>query len=121
MAAEDLPVELACRVLGASASDYYGWRSRPPSTRAIRHAWLSEVIAAVHADSRATYGARRVHAELTMGRGIAVEHCAVELLIRRAGIQGLSGRPKFRRGPTWRRPQTSSTASSPVQNQTACG
>lgn len=34
-----------------------------------------------------------------MGRGIAVGHCAVELLMRRAGIQGLSGRPKFRRVP----------------------
>lgn len=99
MAAEGLPVELSCRVLGVSVSGYFGWRSRPPSPRAIRHAWLTDVIAAVHAASRGTYGARRVHAELTMGRGIAVGHNAVELLMRRAGIQGLSGRPKFRRVP----------------------
>ena len=99
MAAEGLPVELSCRVLGASVSGYYGWRSRPPSNRAIRHAWLTDVIAAVHRDSRKTYGIRRVHAELTMGRGVSVGHCAVELLMRRAGIQGLSGRPKFRRVP----------------------
>lgn len=52
----------------------------------------------VHAASRDTYGARRVHAELTLGRGIVVSHGAVELLMRRAGLQGLSGRPKHRRG-----------------------
>jgi transposase InsO family protein len=38
-----------------------------------------------------------VHAELTLGRGIAVGHCQVELVMRRAGIAGLSGRPKWRR------------------------
>lgn len=85
MAAEGLPVELSCRVLDVSVSGYFGWRSRPPSPRAIRHAWLTDVIAAVHASSRDTYGARRVHAELTMGRGIAVGHNAIELLMRRAG------------------------------------
>jgi len=99
MAAEELPVELACRVLGVSVSGYYAWRGRPPSPRAIRHAWLTDVIAGVHATSRKTYGVRRVHAELTMGQGIAVGRCAVELVMRRAGIQGLSGRPKFRRVP----------------------
>jgi hypothetical protein len=36
-----------------------------------------------------TYGARRVHAELTIGMGIIVGHNAVEMLVRRAGLQGL--------------------------------
>jgi putative transposase len=87
------------RILGVSESGYHDWRARAPSPRAIRHAWLSDVIAGVHRDSRQTYGARRVHAELTMGLGIAVGHCAVEMLMARAGIQGLSGRPQFRRIP----------------------
>lgn len=99
MATEGHPVELSCRVLGVSVSGYFAWQARPPSPRAIRHAWLTDVIAAVHASSRETYGARRVHAELTLGRGITVGHNAVELLMRRAGIQGLSGRPRFRRVP----------------------
>ena len=99
MAAEDLPVELACRILGVSVAGYYTWRNRPPSPRAIRHAWLTDVIAGVHQDSRQTYGARRVHAELTMGLGIVVSHGAVEMLMQRANIQGLSGRPRFRRVP----------------------
>jgi putative transposase len=96
MTTERLPVQLATRVLGVSESGYYEWRGRAPSARAIRHAWLSDVIRQVHADSRGTYGARRVRAELVLGRGISVSHGAVEMLMRRAGITGLTGRPKWR-------------------------
>jgi transposase InsO family protein len=52
----------------------------------------------VHTDSRQTYGSRRIHAELTLGRGISVGFHAVELLMRRAGLQGVTGRPRYRRG-----------------------
>lgn len=38
-----------------------------------------------------------MHAELTLGRGIEVGHGQVELLMLRAGLQGLGGRPKWRR------------------------
>jgi putative transposase len=99
MAAEHLPVEVACRVLKVSVAGFYAQRNRPPSERAIRHAWLTDLIAQVHADSRGTYGARRVHAELTLGHGLVVGHEAVAMLMHRAGIQGLSGRPRFRRVP----------------------
>ena len=99
MAAEGLPVERACRVLGVSVSGYYGWLKRPLSPRAMRHTWLTELITKIHADSKAAYGARRVHAELTLGHGIAVGHGAVEMLMRRAGLQGLSGRPRYRKIP----------------------
>jgi putative transposase len=98
MAAEGLAVQVCCRVLEVSESGYYAWRGRAPSVRAIRHAWLTDAIRQVHADSRQTYGSRRVHAELTLGRGINVGYHAVELLMRRAGLQGVTGRPKFRRG-----------------------
>jgi len=96
MAAEGIPVEVSCEVLDVSVSGYYAWRSRPPSQRAIRHAWLSDLIVEVHQNSRGTYGARRVHAELRLGRGIMVGHGAVELLMRRAGLAGVTGRPKWR-------------------------
>ncbi len=99
MATEGLPVKLACRVVEVSESGYYARRSRPPSVRSVRHAWLTDLIRRAHFDSRGTYGIRRVHAELTLGQGVAVGHQAVELLMRRAGIQGISGRPKFRRVP----------------------
>ena len=99
MATERLPVKLACRVLKVSESGYYARRSRPPSVRSVRHTWLTDLIRQAHFASRGTYGIRRVHAELTLGQGVAVGHQAVELLMRRAGIQGISGRPKFRRVP----------------------
>jgi putative transposase len=79
-----------------SESGYYEWRFRPPSARAIRHAWLTEMIAQVHAESNGTYGARRVHAELRLGRGL-VGHNAVEMLMRRAGLHGLPGSRRSRR------------------------
>ena len=99
MAAEGLSVQVACRVLGVSESGYYAWRKRDPSARAIRHAWLTDLIREVHLASRGTYGGRRVHAELVLGREVTVGHQAVELLMRRAGIQGLSGRSHSRRAP----------------------
>ena len=37
--------------------------------------------------------------ELILGQGLLVGRCAVELLMRRAGIAGVSGRPRFRRIP----------------------
>ena len=92
-------MKLACRVLKVSESGYHARRSRPPSVRSVRHAWLTDLIRRAHFASRGTYGIRRVHAELTLGQGVAVGHQAVELLMRRAGIQGISGRPKFRRVP----------------------
>jgi len=99
IAAEGLPIELACRVLGVSVSGYYEWLNRAPSARTLRHTWLTEWIIRAHTDSRGIYGVRRVHAELTLGLGVSVGRQAVELLMRRAGLQGLSGRPRYRRVP----------------------
>jgi putative transposase len=99
MVAEGLPAQLACRVLDVSESGFYAWRARPPSERAIRHAWLTDLIRQIHVDFRGVYGYRRVHAELTLGHGLAVGEEAVWLLMRKAGLQGLSGRPAYRRIP----------------------
>jgi putative transposase len=86
MATEGLSVQIGCRVLGVSESGYYAWRKRPPSARAVRDAWLTNRLRAVHATSRGTYGARRVHAELVLGQSISVGRQAVERLMRAAGI-----------------------------------
>ena len=92
MASEKMPVQLARRVLGVAESGYYDWRSRPPSARSLRHAWLTEQIQAVHQASFGTYGSRRVHAELRLGLGIVVGHPGVEMLMRRAAPRR-AGRP----------------------------
>lgn len=94
---EGLPAQTACRVLTVSESGFYAWRSRPQSARAIRHVWLTDMIRQVHAASRGTYGAHRVHAELTMGYGITVGHNAVAMLMQRAGLAGLPGSRRRRR------------------------
>jgi putative transposase len=52
MAAEDLPVEACCKVLGVSVSGYYAWLTRPPSERSIRHAWLNDLVSRIHAQSQ---------------------------------------------------------------------
>ena len=96
---EDLPAEVACRIIGVSVSGFYAWRKRTPSARSVRHAMLADVIRVVHDESRQTYGARRVHAELVLGREVTVARCTVELVMRRLGLAGLPGRPKFRKIP----------------------
>lgn len=97
MVVEKIPVQVACRVLAVSESGYYERRKRAPSQRAVRHAWLTDLITQIHAESRGIYGGRRVHAELTLGRGVNVGHGQVELLMQRAGLQGVTGRPKWKR------------------------
>jgi uncharacterized iron-regulated membrane protein len=97
---EGLPVEVACRVVGVSVSGFYAWRKRKPSARSVRHALIADVVRVVHAESRRTYGARRVHAELVLGRQMTVARCTVELVMRRLGLAGLPGRPRFPRSPT---------------------
>jgi putative transposase len=99
IAAEGLPVQVACRILGVSVSGYYEWLNRAPSARALRHVWLTELITRAHVESRGIYGVRRVHAELTLGLGVSVGRQAIELLMRGAGLQGISGRPRYRHVP----------------------
>lgn len=101
MAAEGLPVKTACRMLEVTCGGYYAWLVRAPSERSIRHAWLTDEIRKVHADSRQRYGARRIHAELRLGGGIDVGRGQIELLMQRAGLKGLSGRRKWRRTPSF--------------------
>ncbi|WP_170224755.1 IS3 family transposase [Mumia flava] len=55
------------------------------------------MIATIHAESNGTYGIARIHAELTLGRGVKVGHNQVHLLMRRAGLQGVTGRRKWKR------------------------
>lgn len=78
-------------------SGYYEALTRAPSARSIRHAWLLDQIREVHQASNGTYGARRVHAALVLGRGITVGHNAVEILMARNDIRGVTGRPRWKR------------------------
>jgi putative transposase len=97
-----MDVAVTCRVLNVSRSGYYDWSGRPASARAQEKEDLTKLIERIHGESRGTYGSPRVHAELVLGLGVAVNRKRVERLMREAGIQGLYRRR--RRGCTVRDP-----------------
>ena len=84
-----------CRALRISKSGYYGWRRRPPSARAKADAALVEKIGRVHRDSRGTYGASRIHAELR-ATGLRCGKKRIARLMRAAGLVGCGGRRRTR-------------------------
>jgi putative transposase len=86
-----------CGVLGVSTQGYYRYLRRPMSPTMMRRQWLTALIREVHADSRGTYGSRRVHAELTMARGIAASERLIAVLMHNAGIAGLRGPARVKR------------------------
>ncbi len=85
------PIATMARVLGVSKAGYYAWRNRLPAARVASDADLVKRIRTIHASSRGTYGAPRVHAELQAG-GQAVGKKRVARLMRDAGIAGVSRR-----------------------------
>lgn len=87
MVAEGRQAKLCTSVLEVSRSGYYEAQRRPPSARDVHHAWLTDVITQVHLDSRGTYGAPRVHAELRMNKEIIVGHNVVARLMREVGLK----------------------------------
>ena len=92
-----------CSRLGVSTRGYYAWRSRPPSPRAVADAALMNLITSIHTDSRGTYGAPRVHAELRLDHGIGCGRKRVAPLMRTAGLEGVHRRRRqglTRRDPT---------------------
>jgi len=88
-------VVLLCRVLGVAKSAFYAWQHQQRSARAQADQRLSDAIKAIYDDSRRTYGAPRVHAELRR-RGQRVARKRVARLMRKAGLVGRCPR-RFRR------------------------
>jgi transposase InsO family protein len=83
----DHSVPLMCRILRVSRSGYYAWRERPPSCRERGNAVLGERIRRIHRDSRGTYGAPRIHAQLR-AEGVRVGNKRVAMLMRHEGLEG---------------------------------
>jgi transposase InsO family protein len=63
-AEHQVPVSVACRALGVSASWFYKWRDRPPTARQDRHAGLAEAVWASFQASGFVYGSPRVWLDL---------------------------------------------------------
>ena len=85
------PIATMARVLGVSEAGYYAWRHRPPSAHAVADDALLKRVRTVHASSRETYGAPRVHAELRAG-GEKHGRKRIARLMRAAGLVGASRR-----------------------------
>ena len=68
LAADGVPVAVACRVLNVSTSGDDEWRGRPPSARALADAELTATIRR-STPTRGTYGRRGCYAELRLGLG----------------------------------------------------
>jgi putative transposase len=90
------PVSVMARVLGVSKAGFYAWLRRPASSHAQADAALLKRIRTVHATSRETYGAPRVHAELRT-EGERHGRKRIARLMHDAGLVGASRR---RHGPT---------------------
>jgi putative transposase len=84
-----------CRVLGVSTRGYYAWRNRKVSDRRQKDASLVVEIERIHRESRQTYGAPRIHAELRED-GTRVGRKRVARLMRQARIVGVTRRKYVR-------------------------
>src|SRR5258708_33340254 len=80
-------VTTACGLLEVSTSAYYQWSRHIPSPRERSDAGLGAQIERIHRDSRGTYGAPRVHAQLHRS-GVCVGQRRVARLMRERGLAG---------------------------------
>jgi len=92
-AAKRLPiVERMCALLEVSKSGFYEWKGRPVSAAHRRRELLAEKIRALFAAFDATYGYRRIHAELVRG-GERVGPKLVGKLMGEIGLIPVQPRP----------------------------
>jgi len=102
------PIEFMCRRLGVTRQGFYAWRRRPPCQRRVTDAAYLAVIKRIHAESRANFGAPRIHAELADDYNIRCGRKRVARLMRTAGLVGCHRRPK-----TWTTRRDDSQAPAP--------
>jgi transposase InsO family protein len=93
--AERRNVTKACQLMEASRSAFYEWHEHQPTRRELDDQELTGHITKIHTDSRGTYGAPRVHAELRR-QGF---HLSRKRVARLMVATGLAGRCKRR----WKR------------------
>jgi transposase InsO family protein len=85
------PIAWMCRMLGVPRSSFYAWRHQVDTATAARRRVLAQRVAQVFDDSRATYGCRRVAAELNR-RGHPASVGLVADLMRELGLRACQPR-----------------------------
>ncbi len=94
LSAEDpqrFPVATVCRMLNVSTSGFYEFRGRGRSKRASQDDHIASVIEGLRTEEGAffhTYGSPRMHAELTMAKGMRIGRKRVERIMRERGWAG---------------------------------
>ena len=81
-------VSRVCLLMSVSKSAFFQQRSAAPSAHQLRDDEIKALIIEIHDESRQTYGAPRIHAELK-ARGI---HCGKKRVTRLMVQAGISGR-----------------------------
>jgi putative transposase len=97
-------IRAMCRVLDVSPSGYYAWRRRKISVRTREDEALRGRIAAIHEQSRRTYGSPRIYEELKE-EGTRIGRKRIARLMKESGLVGVSRRKSIRttrRDPTAR-------------------
>ncbi len=74
LAADGFPFAVDCWDLGVAQSTYHEAVNREPSAREVEDQDLTGLTLEVHQDSRSTYEAPRIHAELRMGLSKSALH-----------------------------------------------
>ena len=81
-----------CRLLGVSRTGYCQWRKREPSERSIANKALDAQVAALHQESRCSYGRPRIVRGLR-DHGFRVSHERVRNSLNRQGLRAVYKRP----------------------------
>ena len=105
-----------CRCLGVSTGGYHAFEKREECERRVSDRALAAEIEKIHAESRGTYGAPRVHAELKR-RGHEVGEKRVARIMRLLGLKGCA--PRRFRTTTIRNPKDDVAPNTLARNFTA--
>ena len=89
---DQFSVARMCRRLEVSRAGYCQWKTRPPSHRSVTNAVLDVRVAAIHADSKRSYGRPRIVRGLR-DQGVQVGHERVRNSLRRQGLRPVYKRP----------------------------
>jgi putative transposase len=108
------PIAFMCRRLGVSKAGYFAWQRRPLSRRDVADARISKLMHQIHAGSRGTYGAPRIHAELADEHGVRCGRKRVARLMRIAKLRGVCRRRCVK---TTRRDEQAQVSDDLVQRQ----
>lgn len=87
-------IKLSCQTLKVSRGGYYAWKHRGESQQARSNRFLMAGIKQIYEESRGTYGAPRITAQLRT-EGIPCGKNRIARLMKEAGISGIASK-RFR-------------------------